>query len=154
MLVNSFPKKFVASTSTKFASTLRFPCMQYAAWVPRRSAVQVTGNVVGIPFLPMLQIAAGRAWARHSSSIPRRAPDSKKSQSKKTPIFWCQGLVVGCTVSFLAVSGCPGVFMHSLLGITLVSPLWHLNLGSMNGQLSERFPAFPRNSFQTIQSRI
>ncbi|PBL01262.1 hypothetical protein ARMGADRAFT_1160484 [Armillaria gallica] len=59
--------------------------MQYAAWVPRRSAVQVTGNVVGIPFLPMLQIAAGRAWARHSSSIPRRAPDSKKSQSLKRP---------------------------------------------------------------------
>ncbi|KAK0198196.1 hypothetical protein F5146DRAFT_76484 [Armillaria mellea] len=59
--------------------------MQYAAWVPRRSAVQVTGNVVGIPFLSMLQIAAGQAWARHSSSIPRRAPDSKKSQSKKRP---------------------------------------------------------------------
>ncbi|KAK0506346.1 hypothetical protein EDD18DRAFT_1122994 [Armillaria luteobubalina] len=32
--------------------------MQYAAWVPRRSAVQATGNVVGIPFLPMLQVAA------------------------------------------------------------------------------------------------
>ncbi|KAK0208090.1 hypothetical protein DFS33DRAFT_1379656 [Desarmillaria ectypa] len=33
----------------------------------------------------MPQIAAGRAWARHSSSIPRRSPDSKKSQSKKCP---------------------------------------------------------------------
>ncbi|KAK0464901.1 uncharacterized protein EV420DRAFT_1637073 [Desarmillaria tabescens] len=59
--------------------------MQYAAWVPRRSAVQATGHVVGIPFLSMLQIAAGRAWTRHSSSFPRRAPDSKKSQSKKRP---------------------------------------------------------------------
>ncbi|KAK0232971.1 hypothetical protein IW262DRAFT_36426 [Armillaria fumosa] len=59
--------------------------MQYAAWVPRRSAVQVIGNVVGISFLPMLQIAAARAWARHCSSIPRRAPDSRKSQPKKRP---------------------------------------------------------------------